>query len=242
MFVPQSVDRGDTHTILELSKYGHDPCKRKRKFRVTVRNSDNHLSCTCGSFESQWWPCVHMFCALKRFQITSIPEVMLKKRWAWDVNFGTADDHASIPVSTTQLQAMRFGSLRSRIYQLCEIAAQRDDLYKIALTEIESTICRLGNDTKTTTTNTGTPNRRRSTSANADNQGPSIVRDPEVVRTKGSSQPEPNTSERRKRRYRGCREPGHNRSNCPKSKKSKETDNEIHNNADQHGHQDDIFY
>ncbi|XP_060969971.1 protein FAR1-RELATED SEQUENCE 9-like [Cannabis sativa] len=197
--------------IYTIGKFQHPEVR----YRVHYCEGQRALHCSCMLYESQGYPCRHLWATMKRLNIRRIPNTLLMKRWSKSAKTNL-HLHFNPPAQEQQhiYEMARFGSLSSLTYNLTFYAAKTEDSYTRAKEEIERLTLMFKEEFEMSSNPEGQtpqPGRYRN--------NPNIIKDPEVVRTKGTGNPRegPNGEQipRNSRHCRICRSSGHDYRRCP---------------------------
>ncbi|KAM6588590.1 hypothetical protein CsatA_011195 [Cannabis sativa] len=197
--------------IYTIGKFQHPEVR----YRVHYCEGQRALHCSCMLYESQGYPCRHLWATIKRLNIRRIPNTLLMKRWSKSAKTNL-HLHFNPPAQEQQhiYEMARFGSLSSLTYNFTFYAAKTEDSYTRAKEEIERLTLMFKEEFEMSSNPEGQtpqPGRYRN--------NPNIIKDPEVVRTKGTGNPRegPNGEQipRNSRHCRICRSSGHDYRRCP---------------------------
>lgn len=106
-------------------------------YTVRFWKLDGHLDCTCLLFETDGYPCCHIFSVMKFLNLMSIPNSLIMRRWT--INAKSPLHQHPPPYNEVPIEIMemaRFGSLNSDFNHLAYYATKVEDYYNEARTEI----------------------------------------------------------------------------------------------------------
>ncbi|XP_060969937.1 protein FAR-RED IMPAIRED RESPONSE 1-like [Cannabis sativa] len=181
---------------------------------ITVK-ADEHYTVVACSMKDRWYPCRHLWATMKRLNMRRIPNSLLMKRWSKSAKINL-HLHFNPPAQPQQhiYEMARFGSLSSATYNFTFYAAKSEDSYNRAKEELERLTLMFKEEFDLNSNPEGEtpqPGRYRS--------NPNIIKDPEVVRTKGTGNTRegPNGEQipRNSRHCRICRSSDHDYRRCP---------------------------
>ncbi|KAM6583260.1 hypothetical protein CsatB_010262 [Cannabis sativa] len=196
--------------IYTIGKFQHPEVQ----YRVHYCEGQQALHCSCMLYEGQGYPCRHLWATMKRLNMRRIPNTLLMKRWSKSAKTNL---HLNFNPPAQEQQHIyemaRFGSLSSLTYNFTFYAAKTEDSYTRAKEEIERLTLMFKEEFEMSSNPEGeTPQLGRY------RNNPNIIKDPEVVRTKGTGNPRegPNGEQipRNSRHCRICRSSGHDYRRC----------------------------
>ena len=167
-------------SIYCLTKFQHGDIR----FKVQFWPINKEFKCTCLLFETIGYPCRHIWAVMKHLDIRIIPTSLILPRWCKDAktssaNFSTpqADDNQRLLVEMS-----RYGSLNSDANLMNFYASKVESSFKLAKDEI----ARLTTLFKDMFENMPTQNEDSQGPVRGHRHNPNIIRDPRIVKTKGS--------------------------------------------------------
>ncbi|XP_060961031.1 protein FAR1-RELATED SEQUENCE 5-like [Cannabis sativa] len=164
--------------IFTIGKFQHPDVQ----YRVHYCEGRRALHCSFLLYESQGYACRHLWATMKRLNMRRIPNSLLMKRWSKSAKTNL-HLHFYPPAQPQQhiYKMARFGSLSSLTYNFTFYATKSEDSYNRAKEELERLTLMLKEEFDLNSNPEGEtpqPGRYRS--------NPNIIKDPEVVRTKGT--------------------------------------------------------
>ncbi|XP_060969048.1 protein FAR-RED IMPAIRED RESPONSE 1-like [Cannabis sativa] len=164
--------------IFTIGKFQHPDVQ----YRVHYCEGRQALHCSCLLYESQGYPCRHLWATMKRLNMRRIPNSLLMKRWSKSAKINL-HLHFNPPAQPQQhiYEMARFGSLSSLTYNFTFYAAKSEDSYNRAKEELER-LTLMFKEEFDLNSNHG----RRDATTGRYRSNPNIIKDPEVVRTKGT--------------------------------------------------------
>ena len=165
------------------------------------------IECGCRKYESEGIPCCHLFYVMKCEHLTEIPASLIMKRWTKSAQndtcstlFGKGED------TSKEVEEMaRYERLSAMANKVCFYASRSAEGYAMLMNEL-SRVEGLCEDLR---------QKEEETIMKLGSYGqcpPKILKDPKIVRTKGT-QARPGGS-RKRRQCHLCRGYGHTKCNC----------------------------
>ncbi|KAF4391798.1 hypothetical protein F8388_017393 [Cannabis sativa] len=170
-------DCGD-HLLLSLIRFQHGEIS----YKVRYYKINNHFKCDCLLFETEGYPCKHIWASMKHFNISRLPPSLILKQWTKEATTSSTPPEQGVSNNQEQLTQMeRYDSLTSDTNMLNFYASRMDSNFIFAKQEIAriTAYCKdafeqnLGSPTPVQVPHMGHQNN------------PNIVRDPVIVKTKG---------------------------------------------------------
>ena len=97
---------------------------------VSLSESENRLSCSCQLMQSTGFPCPHLLYVMKRELFSSIPPMLILRRWTKEAKSTVPTSHANYATMSHQfLRDIRFGDLCNSFRRLCSVACETEDSY-----------------------------------------------------------------------------------------------------------------
>ncbi|XP_057449724.1 protein FAR1-RELATED SEQUENCE 5-like isoform X2 [Lotus japonicus] len=195
LMIMERIENGDS-VMFKMSKL----FQPNRIIGVVYDTVNSSFSCDCRLFQSRGIPCSHVFCAMKREHMKSIPSSLICKRWTKSVKseFFSSDQLDEMDPDVTKIT--RRGAAAAACNRLCEIASKNGKYFD----EIRDEILKLTSKYD---------NKKGSSRTQGDNFND--IRDPTTVPTKGG-RPSKKRYSRTRRRCTNCRKTGHTLRTCPK--------------------------
>ncbi|CAN1143527.1 Protein FAR1-RELATED SEQUENCE 5 [Linum perenne] len=193
---PTTID-GD----IEIFKLHRWP-KSSRIRIVEYNTKSNSIKCSCFLLESLGIPCRHILNVVKLRKMSAIPSACFSDRWLKKAKVKGSADVTATSLGNKLIETMRYGSLISQCYKLCEFAKKNGECFENTMSSIARAI---------TAALTYDDCNRQAKRKFGD------IKDPDVVRTKGTAADTGN-KRMRKRKCGICREEGHTRATCPSIK------------------------
>ncbi|CAI0543979.1 unnamed protein product [Linum tenue] len=179
----------------------HQWSKSSRVRIVEYDTKEDKVICSCSLFESMGIPCRHILNVIKLRGMHAIPQSCFKLRWTKKAKgLGSTDAGPSL-LDNKLVETMRRGALVAKSYKIFQMASQSGvcfDKASTELTRLSSGIEKLMNESMPP------PVKRKY----------GDVRDPDIVKTKGTACVAPNSKKPRK--CSKCRQPDHNKTRCPR--------------------------
>ncbi|BBH08825.1 hypothetical protein Prudu_021131 [Prunus dulcis] len=164
--------------VYVLSKYGEP----HNKWTCVYHGGEQiRIQCGCRKYESEGIPCCHLFYVMKCEHLTEIPLALIMKRWTKSAQTDTCREFISKGEDTTNevVEMARYGSLSAMSNKVCFYASKSANGYAMLTNEFSrwEGICE------------GLQQKEEETSVklgSAEQCPSNIVKDPNIVRTKGS--------------------------------------------------------
>ncbi|XP_024019238.1 protein FAR1-RELATED SEQUENCE 9-like [Morus notabilis] len=132
-YTVRQVDEIDGYINFSIIKFPNGDSEHN----VIRRISDSHLTCNCLLFETDGYPCRHIFSVLKFLNITRIPDSLVLARWAVHAKAQFQTRYQSNnEVPQEILELTRFGTLSSDFNQVAYYATKVEDFYQQTRTEL----------------------------------------------------------------------------------------------------------
>lgn len=194
---------------------------------VRYRKLDGHLDCTCLLFETDGYPCCHIFSVMKFLNMISIPNSLIMSRWTINAKSPLHQHpppHNEVPSEIMEMG--RFGSLNSDFYHLAYYATKVEDYYNETRMELARLTLKFKSLMESQPSNVDPHNAEVSED---DEPSFTIHRDSLVVRNKGTGnrQQQRDTmdvdegTDNARRKCSLCKSYGHNRQTCPRKDRGK---------------------
>ncbi|KAM6547389.1 hypothetical protein CsatB_019065 [Cannabis sativa] len=208
-------DFGD-HLLLSFNRFQHGQIR----YKVQYYKINNHFSCDCLLFETDDYPCKHIWACMKYLNIMLILPSLILKRWTNDAKLTTLTTSNEVG-STEQdelIQMARYDSLNSDTNLLNIYALTLDNSFAY----VNNKIAHLTAYCKDAFDQTSKQDEQASESSRGHQDNPNIVRDSINVKTKGMgnqqggrSDGNDNESGKKERECKICKGTGHNLLTCP---------------------------
>ncbi|CAL9021666.1 unnamed protein product [Prunus brigantina] len=190
--------------VYVLSKYG----ELHNNWTCVYHGGENMwIECGCWKYESEGIPCCHLFYVMKCEHLTEIPPALIMKRWIKSAQIDTCREFIGKGEDTTNevVEMVRYGSLSAMSNKVYFYTSKSADGYAILMNEFSrwEGICE------------GLRQKEEETSlklGSAEQCPPNIVKDPNIVKTKGTQARQGRMSKRRQCHL--CRGYGHTKCNC----------------------------
>ncbi|XP_020411634.1 protein FAR1-RELATED SEQUENCE 5 [Prunus persica] len=164
--------------VYVLSKYGEP----HNKWTCVYHGGEQiRIQCGCRKYESEGIPCCHLFYVMKCEHLTEIPPALIMKRWTKSAQTDTCREFISKGEDTTKevVEMARYGSLSAMSNKVCFYASKSTNGYAMLTNEFSrwEGICE------------GLRQKEEETSlklGSAEQCPSNIVKDPNIVKTKGS--------------------------------------------------------
>ncbi|XP_020417986.1 protein FAR1-RELATED SEQUENCE 5 [Prunus persica] len=165
------------------------------------------IECGCRKYESEGIPCCHLFYVMKCEHLTEIPPALIMKRWTKNGQTDTCREFIGKGEDTTNevVEMARYGHLSAMSNKVCFYASKSADGYAMLTNEFSrwEGICEgLRQKEEQTSLKLGT----------GEQCPPNIVKDPNIVRTKGTQARQGGM--RKRRQCHLCHGYGHTKRNC----------------------------
>ncbi|CAL2247213.1 unnamed protein product [Prunus armeniaca] len=190
--------------VYVLSKYGEP----HNNWTCVYHGGENmRIECGCRKYESEGIPCCHLFYVMKCEHLTEIPPALIMKRWTKSAQTDTCMEFIGKGKDTTNevVEMARYGSLNAMSNKVCFYASKSAEGYAMLMNEFSrwEGICEgLRQKEEETSLKLGT----------ADQCPTNIVKDPNIVKTKGTQARQGGV--RKRRQCHLCRGYGHTKRNC----------------------------
>ncbi|XP_062100670.1 protein FAR1-RELATED SEQUENCE 1-like [Humulus lupulus] len=205
------------HTIFNVGNFRDG----QTRYKVTRTLGTNHFECSCLFYETNGYPCRHIWAMMKSYCVRIIPNSLLLKRWSLHAKSHSKNMEISQPIQeeSVHCEMSRFGALNSDVTMMNFYASKSPQYYNTAKEEIArlTAIFKEGIDIQGVSQGTST---RRSYREN-----PNIMQDPVRVRTNGQGNPGQRRDNEhgiptdgsgfRQRACGACGALGHNSQTCP---------------------------
>ncbi|XP_045817796.1 protein FAR1-RELATED SEQUENCE 5-like isoform X4 [Trifolium pratense] len=204
--VKKQIEGAGALNVIERTELGNNVTLKMNRFcnpnlNISVRldKVENIFSCDCSLFEREGIPCSHIICAMRHEHINVFPKSLICKRWTKSAK----NDYISSTTSfeecdSEKLFMFRRGAMSAAFNTLCEVSCKHDGSYKEAIEGLHNLLEKI---------------RRHQDGNNKNNANPSVIGDPENVKSKGA--PRRNKKSRGNRYCTRCKRPNHNKQTCP---------------------------
>ncbi|CAL2252763.1 unnamed protein product [Prunus armeniaca] len=190
--------------VYVLSKYGEP----HNNWTCIYHSGENmRIECGCREYESEGIPCCHLFYVMKCEHLTEISPALIMKRWTKSAQTDTCMEFIGKGKDTTNevVEIVRYRSLNAMSNKVCFYASKSAEGYAMLMNEFSrwEGFCEgLRQKEEKTSLKLGT----------ADQCPTNIVKDLNIVKTKGTQARQGGT--RKCRKCHLCRGYGHTKRNC----------------------------